>query len=103
MATDPQVVRSELVGDRVGNYIPVTWRGFRVGPVSPELGQRPTEITLVDDVRRVRLRSERVDRTPMTVVGPERAVPLRAGRDVNLNRRGRVERAAVANDLDRFV
>ena len=96
-------VRGELVGDGVGDDIPVSGRRLGLRAVGPELGERAGEVSQVDHVRIVRLARHRIGRMPVAVVGPKRVGAERAGRDVDRGNGRRVELTAVADHLDRLV
>ena len=79
-------------------------RRLRLRPVGPELRHRPGRSRpALTTSGGIRLAGRRVDRVAGAVVGAERVAAAGAGRDVDRRAVGRVEQAAVADDLDRLV
>ena len=74
--------QGRMVGDVVGDVVPMPGRGFRVRAVGPELRDRPGPVTDLDHVGRVGLAGERVDRMTLAVIGTETIVAVVAGREV---------------------
>ena len=98
-AADP-VLERRRVGHVVRDGVPVARRRLRVWAVRPELGQGPREVATADTVGRVRLPGDRVAAVPWSVIRPERVGASGAGADVDRGAVGRIEPAAVADDVD---
>ena len=76
-------VELRRVGDFVGEGEPVAGRGLGVRAVGPELGDDAGVVRGVDAVRGVGLAGGGVDRVALVVVGAQRPIAARGGRDVN--------------------
>ena len=88
-----------VVGDVVGQRVPVAGRRLRVGAVGPELGDDPRPIAALDDVGCVRIAGDRIQRVATAVVGSQAVVPECARRDVRQHAVVRGERGTVVHYL----
>ena len=89
---------TRIVGDMVGDRVPVSRRRLGPGPVRPELGETSRPVPALDDVRGIGRPGDRVGRVSDAVVGAERVVAPRARRDVEHLTVARVESAAQPDD-----
>ena len=72
-----------IVGDFVGQHMPVAGRGFGVRAIRPEFGEHAEEVGPLHRIRGVGLTGDGIERTPGAVVVAEGVVAIRAGRKVH--------------------
>ena len=72
-----------IVGDSIGQDIPVAGRSFGAGTVGPEFGQYAREIAAFDDVVGVRLTRGRIERVTGAIIHAEAVVAPGAGGNVD--------------------
>src|SRR4029450_1436723 len=89
-----------VVCDDVGQDVPVTWRRFRTGAISPEFGEYPSEVTAFDDVGDIGQASCGVVGVARATIHSEGVIAEGAGGDIDGGVVIGSELAASANDVD---
>src|SRR4051812_16391406 len=91
------------VSDRVGQNIPVPWRGLRSRAVGPEFRQHSREIAALHQIWHVRLTGDRIDRVTGSIIGSQGIISKRPWGNIEHHAVVRSHFAAPPDHLHYFI